>query len=140
MIRPEDVPTSLVHWTGAVRIVRSAHPPIDLFEDIAEPEDLALLISAERKINPRLTVTIGNLDLVPPGRRVGGAGASDLMAPFTHTSPDRPSRFSDGRLGVLNVANDFETAVHETIHHHGRFMAATKQDPGCTAQRSFVNW
>ncbi len=134
MIRPEDVPTSLIHWTGAVRIVRSAYPPIDLFEDIAEPEDWALLISAEQKTNPRLMETIGNLDLVPPGRRVGGPGASYLMAPFTHTSPDRPSRFSDGRIGVLYVAGDFETAVRETIHHHGRFMAATKQGPGWTSQ------
>ena len=134
MIRPEDVPTSLVLWTGAVRIVRSAYPPIDLFEDIADPEDWPLLISAEQKTNPRLMDSIGNLDLVPPRRRVGGPGASYLMAPFTHTSSDRPSRFSDGRLGVLYIASDFETAVHETIHHHGRFMAATKQVPGWTSQ------
>ena len=134
MIRPEDVPTSLVHWTGATLIVRSAYPPIDLFEDIAEPEDWPLLISAVQKTDPRLIESIGNLDLVPPGRRVGGPGASYLMAPFTHTSPDRPSRFSDGRLGVLYVAGNFETAVHETIHHHGRFMAATKQHPGWTSQ------
>ncbi len=134
MIRAEDVPTSLVLWTGAVRIVRSAYPPIDLFEDIADPEDWPLLISAEQKTNPRLMDSIGNLDLIPPGRRVGGPGASYLMAPFTHTSSDRPSRFSDGRLGVLYFASDFETAVHETIHHHGRFMAATKQDPGWTSQ------
>ena len=134
MIRPEDVPTSLVLWTGAVRIVRSACRPIDLFEDIADPEDWSLLISAEQKTNPRLMDSIGNLDLIPPGRRVGGPGASYLMASFTHTSPDRPNRFSEGRLGVLYVAGDFETAVHETIHHHGRFMAATKQDPGWTSQ------
>jgi hypothetical protein len=56
------------------------------------------------------------------------------MAPFTHASPDRPSRFSDGRLGVLYVASDFDTAVHETIHHHARFMAQTAQEPGWTSQ------
>lgn len=134
MIRPEDVPTSLVHWEGWIRIVRSAYPPIDLFEELAEPEDWPLLISAVQKSNPRVIESIGNLDLVPPGRRVGGPGASYLMAPFTHTSPDRPSRFSDGRHGVLYVAGDFETAVHETIHHHGRFMAATKQHPGWTSR------
>ncbi|MEX0368733.1 MAG: RES family NAD+ phosphorylase [Ruegeria sp.] len=134
MTRPEDVPVTPVAWTGAVRIVRSVYPPIDLFEDIADPEDWPLLISAEQKTNPRLMEGLGNLDLVPPDRRVGGPGASYLMAPFTHTSPDRPSRFSDGKLGVLYVASDFETAVYETIHHHARFMAATAQAPGWTSQ------
>ena len=28
-------------------------------------------------------------------------------------------------VDVLYVASDFETAVHETIHHHARFMART---------------
>ena len=134
MVDPADVPLSDIHWPDARRIIRSVHPPIDLFEDIAEPEDWPLLIAAEQKTNPRLMASIGQLDLIPPDRRVGGPGASFLMAPFTHTSPDRPSRFSDGRLGVLYVASDFETAVEETIHHHARFMAATAQAPGWTAQ------
>lgn len=134
MISPQDVPVNRIEWTGAVRIIRSVYPPIDLFEDIAAPEDWPLLISAEQKTNPRLMETIGNLDLIPPDRRVGGPGASFLMAPFTHTSTDRPSRFSDGRRGVLYVANDFETAVYETIHHHARFMAATAQPAGWTSQ------
>jgi hypothetical protein len=42
------------------------------------------------------------------------------MAPFTHASLDRPSRFSDGSYGVLYVAAAFETALFETIHHHGQ--------------------
>lgn len=134
MIRPDDLPSSHIQWPGAVRIIRSIYPPIDLFEDIAAPEDWPLLISAEQKTNPRLMESIGTLDLVPPERRVGGAGASTLMAPFTHTSADRPSRFSDGRLGVLYVASDFDTAAHETMHHHARFMAATGQPPGWTSQ------
>ena len=121
-------------WTGAVRIVRSIFPPIDLFEDIAEPEDWPLLVAAEMKTNPRLMESIGNLDLVPPARRVGGAGASFLMAPFTHVSPDRPSRFSDGTYGVLYVGDAFEVALFETMHHHARFMAATAEAPGWTSQ------
>ncbi len=129
-----ELETSRVHWPNGVRIIRSAFPPIDLFEDIADPEDWPLLIAAEQKTNPRLMESIGNLDLVPHARRVSGPGASYLMAPFTHTSPDRPSRFSDGKLGVLYVAEDFDTAVEETVHHHGRFMAATDQPPGWTSQ------
>lgn len=123
-----------VAWTGAVRIIRSRFPLIDLFEDIADPADWPLLLSAEQKTNPRLMEGIGNLDLVPEARRVGGPGASFLMAPFTHVSRDRPSRFSDGSYGVLYVGREFETSLFETIHHHARFMRETAQPAGWTSQ------
>ncbi|MGE5767624.1 MAG: RES family NAD+ phosphorylase [Bacteroidota bacterium] len=131
---PAAPPISRVAWRRAVRIIRSVFPPIDLFEDIADPADWPLLLSAEQKTNPRLMESIGNLDLVPPARRVGGPGASYLMAPFTHASADRPTRFSDGRYGVLYAGNRFEVALLETIHHHGRFMVRTKEAPGWTSQ------
>uniref|UniRef100_A0A9E7ZLS5 RES family NAD+ phosphorylase n=1 Tax=Bosea sp. NBC_00436 TaxID=2969620 RepID=A0A9E7ZLS5_9HYPH len=131
---PASVPVAEIAWCGAVRIIRSLFPPIDLFEDIADPADWPLLIAAEQKTNPRLMETIGNLDLVPADRRVSGPGASWLMAPFTHVSPDRPSRFSDGSFGVLYVGDRFEVALLETIHHHARFMLATVQPPGWTSQ------
>lgn len=134
MIDAAAVPTAAIRWPQAVRIIRSAHPPIDLFEDIADPADWPLLISAEQKTNPRLMETIGTLDLVPPARRVGGQGASYLMAPFTHISTDRPSRFSNGSYGVLYAGSRFEVALHETIFHHGRFMAQTGQPAGWTSQ------
>lgn len=130
----DSLPVSPVRWTGAVRIIRSAFPPIDLFEDIADPADWPLLISAEQKTNPRIMASIGNLDLVPVARRVGGPGASWLMAPFTHVSQDRTSRFTDGSYGVLYVGRAFETALFETIHHHARFMARTAEAPGWTSQ------
>jgi hypothetical protein len=129
-----DIPVAAVDWKGAVRIIRSLFPPIDLFEDIADPADWPLLISAEQKTNPRLMESIGNLDLVPPARRVSGPGASYLMAPFTHVSPDRPSRFSNGAFGVLYIGDKFETALFETIHHHALFMAHTREIPGWTSQ------
>lgn len=134
MIDQTVIPVSDVHWQGSVRIIRSVFPPIDLFEDIADPADWPLIISAEQKTNPRLMETIGNLDLVPEKRRVAGLGASYLMAPFTHVSTDRPSRFSDGTFGVLYVGNSFEVALFETIHHHGRFMARTNEPAGWTSQ------
>jgi RES domain len=125
---------STIEWQGTVRIIRSAFPPIDLFEDIADPADWPLLISAEQKTNPRIMATVGNLDLVPTERRVGGSGASYLMAPFTHISTDRPSRFTDGSFGVLYVGKVFETALFETLFHHARFMARTAEVPGWTSQ------
>lgn len=134
MIDPQAIPVRSVAWKGARRIIRSVHPPVDLFEDIADPGDWPLLISAEQKTNPRLMETLGNIDLVPPERRVGGPGASYLMAPFTHVSRDRPSRFTCGDYGVLYAAARFETALAETIHHHARFMARTAEPEGWTSQ------
>ncbi len=134
MIDVATIPLSRVVWRSAVRIIRSLYPPIDLFEDIADPADWPLLISAEQKTNPRLMESIGTIDLVPAARRVGGPGASYLMAPFTHVSADRPSRFSRGRFGVLYAGREFQTALLETAHHHARFMAKTQETAGWTSQ------
>jgi hypothetical protein len=130
----DAIHVSEISWRGSVRIIRSIFPPIDLFEDIADPADWPLIISAEQKTNPRLMETIGNIDLVPETRRVAGPGASYLMAPFTHVSTDQPSRFSDGTFGVLYAGNSFEVALFETIHHHGQFMARTNEPAGWTSQ------
>ncbi len=57
------------------------------------------------------------------------------MAPFAHASTDRPSRLTDDIYGgVLYLAERFETALLETMHHHARFMARTKEAPGWTSQ------
>lgn len=127
-------PIARVSWPQAYRIIRSRFPPIDLFEDIADPSDWERLARAEMKTNPRFEMSIGRLDLVAVERRVAGPGASWVMAPFTHCSTDRPSRFSDGSFGVYYAANSFEGAVAETIHHHERFMAATAEAAGWTSE------
>ncbi len=129
-----------VTWPKAYRLIRSIHPPIDLFEDIADPRDWEALASAESKTNPRLWDHLGRLDLVPPKRRVGGPGASYLMAPFVHVSHDRPGRFTDGSFGIYSVGNSEEVAIREVAHHHGRAMAASAEAPGWTSQfRMLVN-
>lgn len=128
-------PKSRVTWGRYYRLINSAYPPIDLFEDIADPADWLLLAAAEGKTNPRIAATIGSLDLVPAGRRVGGPGASYLMAPFTHVSPDHQGRFHDGTFGVFYGADGFETALFETIHHTQKFCAATREAPGWIADK-----
>ncbi|MBL4582956.1 MAG: RES family NAD+ phosphorylase [Gammaproteobacteria bacterium] len=128
-----DPNTVRVTWHQTHRIVRSQFPPIDLFEDIADPADWDAILSAESKTNPRVAQSVGMLDLVPEERRVAGAGASWAMAPFVHTSTDRPSRFTDGSYGVYYTGDQVEVALFETIHHHGKFMAATSEAPGWTS-------
>lgn len=125
-----DAPTARVQWPRYHRLINSAYPPIDLFEDIADPSDWGLLGGAEARTNPRLADTIGNLDLIPIERRVGGAGASYVMAPFTHISPEKTGRFNDGSFGVFYAGDSFETALFETVHHMQVFYAATNEDKG----------
>lgn len=128
-----NAPTAQVNWPRYHRLINSAYPPIDLFEDIADPADWALLVSAESRTNPRLAETIGNLDLVPPTRRVNGTGASYVMAPFTHVTTDKPGRFHDGSFGAFYGGESYKTALLETIHHMGNFCTATNEEPGWIA-------
>ncbi|SNX73855.1 RES domain-containing protein [Cereibacter ovatus] len=130
-----------VVWNRTHRIIRSRFPPIDLFEDIADPADWEAIASAEAKTNPRLRDSLGRLDLVPVPRRVSGPGASFAMAPFTHVSVDRPSRFTDGSFGIYYAADSLEVALVEVAHHHGRFMAATAEAPGWASEfRQILGW
>lgn len=129
----EEPSIARVTWAKTHRIIRSRFPPIDLFEDIADPADWEAILSAESKTNPRIAESVGMLDLVPPDRRVAGDGASWAMAPFVHASPDRPSRFSDGSYGIYYAGDRIEVALFETIYHHGRFMAATNEAAGWTS-------
>lgn len=129
-----DPPVRRIRWKDARRIISTRHPPVDLFEDIADPSDWDLLAAEEAKTNPRLMEQIGRLALVPPERRVSGPGASYLMAPFVHISSAYAGRFDDGTFGALYVAKSIETAIAETSHHRARFYRASKQKPGWFSQ------
>lgn len=131
MVTLAEVP---VHWQHSYRIIRSIYPPIDLFEDIADPADWEAIASAESKTNPRIWEHIGRLQLVPANRRAGGNGASYLMAPFVHVSTDRPGRFTDGSYGVYSAASSEEAAIREAAHHHALTMTSSAEAPGWTSQ------
>ena len=127
--------TTPMRWSPGYRIIRTIYPPVDLFEDIADPADWDLLVSAEAKLNPRLRDAVGNLALVPPERRVGGPTASIVMGAFTHVSQLRPSRFSDGSFGVWYCGDRLEVVLAETAFHFARFMRATAEPPASADMR-----
>lgn len=131
-------PVTAVNWPKSHRIIRSIYPPIHLFEDIADPADWELIASAESKTNPRVRQEIGTLSLVPVERRVAGPTAHWAMAPFTHVSRDRPSRFSDGSYGIYYCGDRFEVALMETVHHLQRFMRNTNEPAGDAQYRELV--
>ncbi|WP_086608669.1 RES family NAD+ phosphorylase [Erythrobacter donghaensis] len=127
-------PLVQLQWERTHRLILSQYPPISLFEDIADPRDWELLAEAEAVTNPRIYEEIGNLALVPVERRVGGPGASCVMASFTHVTTDRPSRFSDGTYGAYYAAESVETAIHEHAFHMARHYARTPEEPGWISQ------
>jgi len=119
-----NLPFTWVEWKPSWRIIPSRFPPIQLFERVADPEDLEAVIAVESLTNPRLRDEVGDIRLVPPEDRVSGPGSSVIMAAFTHLNP-AGSRFSDGTYGVFYAARDLETAIAETTYHRERFMRAT---------------
>jgi len=117
-----------VRWQQACRIVPTRHPAVSLFDRVADAEDFDALYALEAMTNERLREELGEVERVPRGERVYGPGSGPIMAAFTHVNV-LGSRFSSGAYGVFYAARERATAMAETRHHHGRFLAATGQGP-----------
>ena len=121
-----DIPTAAIQWTPCYRIIPSRFPPINLFEEVADPADLEAVFQIEAMTNDRLRAEAGELALAPPEDRISGPGTSPIMAAFTHLNP-LGDRFTDGSYGVFYAGRTLETAIAETRYHRTRFMAATEE-------------
>ena len=126
------------NWHQHYRVIPSEYPPINFFERLVEPELMDELFFIESLTNDRLRDEAGNIALVATEDRIAGPGSSPVMAAFTHTSLDCPSRFSDGSYGVYYAAKTLETAVEESKHHRARFLAYTHEDAGEIAMRAYI--
>ena len=123
-----EPPRRRVRWRTCYRIIPSRFPPIDLFERVAAPEDLAAIHELESLTNDRLRDQRGEIRLVRPEDAVVGPGAGYIMAAFTHPSP-AGARFSDSHLGAYYAARTLATSIAETKHHREEFMRATHEPP-----------
>lgn len=117
-----------VNWAPSWRLVPSCFPPVGLFDRVANPDDLEIVMAIEGLTNDRLREEIGELSLVPPEDRIAGPGTTPIMAAFTHLDATG-SRFTDGCYGVYYAAHDIHTAVAETRFHRTLFLAATHEPP-----------
>ncbi|MDQ2780070.1 MAG: RES family NAD+ phosphorylase [Pseudomonadota bacterium] len=126
-----------VPWQASYRAIPSRFPPVSLFEDVADPDELDAVFALQALTNPRLRMAAGAIDLVPRSERVSGSGSTPVMAAFTHLNP-QGSRFSDGTWGVYYAAESLETAIAEVGFHAARFMAETAQPPIDIDYRSYV--
>ncbi|WNW10366.1 RES family NAD+ phosphorylase [Pseudomonas sp. DTU_2021_1001937_2_SI_NGA_ILE_001] len=116
----------------AHRLVNSRFPPIDLFDDVADAAEFATLHEIQALTNPRLQNEIGRLELIAlPEIPFGIVGCSYAVAPFTHVNP-AGSRFSDGSIGVLYLADTVDTALAEVRYHQDRYWSNV---PGLSYER-----
>ncbi len=133
-----EVKTFLPNWEKLHRLVPSHFPPIDLFENVASPEDLDIVFAIESLTNDRLREEAGDLARVPTAERVSGPGTTPIMAAFTHIS--KPTRFSDGtEYGVYYGAKTLDTAFAETIYHREQFLSATNEPDTEITMRCYIN-
>jgi RES domain len=123
-----NLPTRRVTWLPCWRMIPSRFPPIDLFERVADPEDLDAIFELESLTNDRLREEVGEIHLIPAADRITGRGAGYIMAAFTHRNPIG-SRFSNGTYGVYYAAYTLATAIAETRYHREQFMRATSEPP-----------
>ena len=123
-----DLPVRRVRWQQACRIVPTRYPAINLFDRVADADDFDALYALEAMSNERVREELGQVERVPREQRLFGPGSGPIMAAFTHVNV-LGSRFSAGHFGVFYAAKDRATAMAETRHHHGRFLADTRQGP-----------
>lgn len=120
------LPEKRVRWTPCVRIIPTRFPPINLFQRVADADDLASVHAVEAMTNTRLRDANGDQPLVPAVDRVSGPGASWIMAPFTHVYGPG-GRFSTREFGAYYAAKTLQTAIAETRYHRERFLRATME-------------
>ncbi|WP_152206477.1 RES family NAD+ phosphorylase [Marinobacter changyiensis] len=119
----ETLPSVTLGKTKGCRLISSKLPTIEIFSDVATPEEFQDLYELQALTNPRLVQDVGdlnyiNLDEIPWGI----PGCHYAAASFTHVHPDG-SRFSNGDYGVLYIADTMDTALAEVEYHQGQYLA-----------------
>ncbi|PTT96787.1 hypothetical protein DBR45_41945 [Pseudomonas sp. HMWF031] len=123
MVRVEQLPAFAGQQLQAWRLVNSKFPPIAIFDDVADADEFDVLYQIQALTNPRLKNEVGHLELIPRAEiPFGIPGCSYATAPFTHVNP-AGSRFSDGRFGVLYLADSIDAALAEVQHHQSLYWS-----------------
>jgi hypothetical protein len=118
-----DLPALRLVDQKGYRLINSKLPTIDIFDDVAGPEDFDALYALQALTNPRLAQEVGQLSYLSQSEIPWGIpGCSLAVAPFTHVNPGG-SRFSPGDYGMLYLAEDMDTAIAEVTHHHQNYLA-----------------
>lgn len=110
-------PQAKLNQQQGVRFINSKFPTINLFDDVAEPEEFEALYAIQSITNLRCKNDNGTLTNLPKDKVPKDiVGSHYACAPFTHINPDG-SRFSGGSFGVLYLADCAQTAMAEVCFH-----------------------
>lgn len=117
------------------RLIPSHFPPIQLFENLLDPDELEAAYLLESLTNDRLRDEVGDISLVAPEDRLCGPGTTVIMAAFTHAGAE--SRFTRGRYGVYYAGLDLHTAIAESSFSRARFLSATDEPEQVITMRCY---
>lgn len=117
------------------RLIPTHFPPIQLFENLLDPDELEVAYALESLTSDRLRDQVGEISLVAPEDRITGQGSSPIMAAFTHIGIE--SRFTRGHYGVYYAGLSFETALAESKYSRARFLSATDEPAQVLTMRCY---
>lgn len=117
------------------RLIPSHFPPIQLFENLLDPDELEAAYALESLTNDRLRDQAGDISLVNPEDRITGYGSTPIMAAFTHTGVE--SRFTKGHYGVYYAGLNLETALAESKFSRARLLSATDEPSQVLTMRCY---
>lgn len=118
-----DLPAIGLSKTKGFRLINSKLPTIEIFNDVADPDEFRDLYDLQAITNPRLNQEVGDLNYIDLGEIPWGIpGCHYAAASFTHVAPDG-SRFSNGEFGMLYIADTIEAALAEVEFHQSRYLA-----------------
>jgi hypothetical protein len=107
-----------IRWNPCFRVTSWRARPEAVFENVADPGDLADVLAV---------LAVGAPVIIDPARAATGPGAGWVMLPFLRIGP---SRFTDGtRYGLFHAGRPQATAIAETSFHYARFLAGSKEGP-----------
>jgi hypothetical protein len=131
---PPLPPITAIDWHKQYRIIPTKFPPIEIFQGLVPADHMDALFELEGMTNERLRAEANML----AEERAVAVGNSVVMAAFTHFSPSKPSRFSNGSYGVYYASKTVETAVFETVFHRENFLRYTHEEACSIDMRVYV--
>ncbi|MCE9688117.1 RES family NAD+ phosphorylase [Shewanella sp. AS16] len=134
----EQPPLTGYEQQKCYRVVPSRYPTINLFEDVANEDELEAVWAIEAMTNSRLNEQAGDLNRVPKADWLTGLpGCNAVMAAFTHINPEG-ARFTTRDFGGYYCAPLLDTSVKETVYHQERLLGYTDEPPQKIQMRVLV--
>jgi hypothetical protein len=111
--------------TATHRLIATRFPSVGVFDYMPDAEAMAAALELEQATNERLNDVLGRLALIPSEDGAFGVPtAHQAMAAFLHVA-ESGGRFNGPEVGAWYAALDLDTAIAETLYHHGRRLAAS---------------